>query len=378
MNRRCTLKNVILIFLLSASLSGLISCTLPIPGEEVAVAEAGPQVWIDVPVEGLWVPVDQPVRIEGHAARREGIARIEIWIAGELHLVVENPSGEEDLARFEQSWMPPGAGEYVIQAVAIGTDGVDSAPDSVRVFVGDEIIETVPTDTPTLPTDTPTNTPTLTGTPIATTTDTPTPTSTHTSTPTNTPTPTPTDTPFPPVEVSFWADQKSISADKCTTLHWDVEHATAVFLDGGGITGHGTKQVCPTKKTTYVLHVEAPGGNVDKSVTITVSKPPDVTPPPVPTPHVPADGLVIDCKTKQTLAWLPVEDPSGVVYYVRLERQVTATTWEPVDDWGPVSGKQVKADVVCGCIYRWTVRAQDGVGQYSAWSAWSSFSITMD
>jgi hypothetical protein len=106
--------------------------------------------------------------------------------------------------------------------------------------------------------------------------------------------------------------------------------------------------------------------------------PPDTTPPPVPTPAVPADELVLSCRSKQTLAWLPVNDPSGVVYYVKLERQKTATEWDSVHGWGPVDGKQVEADVDCGGIYRWAVRAQDGAGNQSAWSAYSNFSINLE
>jgi hypothetical protein len=29
----------------------------------------------------------------------------------------------------------------------------------------------------------------------------------------------------------------------------------------------------------------------------------------------------------------------------------------------------------CGYTYRWTVRAEDGAGNYSGWSAYSTFSI---
>jgi hypothetical protein len=94
---------------------------------------------------------------------------------------------------------------------------------------------------------------------------------------------------------------------------------------------------------------------------------------------VPADGLEIDCKSSQTLAWMPVSDDSGgpVVYYVKLERQVSPGNWQSVRGWGPVSGKQVDANVDCGIQYRWTVRAQDGAGNYSDWASWSHFSIRL-
>ena len=228
------------------------------------------------------------------------------------------------------------------------------------------------------PTDTPT--PTSTSTPTHTPTPTPThtPTSTPTATPTDTPTSTPTATPCLPAQVSFKADDTFIFKGECTMLRWDVEYATAVYLNGEGVVGHDTRKVCPASTTTYHLHVEAPCGNVDKSVTIEVSIPPDTTPPPVPSPAVPADGLRLTCRSKQTLAWIPVSDDSGVVYYVKLELQVKKGQWQSAGGWGPVTGKQVEANVQCGGIYRWMVRAQDGAGNYSDWSPWSHFSVTID
>ncbi len=196
---------------------------------------------------------------------------------------------------------------------------------------------------------------------------------------THTPTRTRTNTPWPPATVKFGADKTSLVQGECTNLYWDVTNATKVTLDGQGVAGHGTRQVCPDKTTTYNLHVQAPRGNVDKSVTITVTAPPDKTPPPVPSPRVPANGLAIACKSSQTLAWLPVSDPSGIAgYYVKLERQITANNWQSVRGWGPVTDKQVTASVQCGVKYRWAVRAQDGAGNYSDWSAWSSFAINLN
>jgi hypothetical protein len=174
-------------------------------------------------------------------------------------------------------------------------------------------------------------------------------------------------------------EEDSITSGECTVLHWDVEHATGVYLDGQGVAGHGTRQICPTSATTYDLHVEAPAGDVDRSVTVTVSAPVDTTPPPPPTPYVPADGLPIPCVSSQTLAWIPVSDPSGIAgYYVKLQRRASpAQKWQSAGEWGPVIGKQVDVSVECGYYYRWAVRAQDGAGNYSDWSGWSHFSVTL-
>lgn len=114
-----------------------------------AVPPGGPYVWIDVPTDGLRVEVGQEVRIEGHASHRGGIARVEIWVNGEPHLVEENPPTQGNLAHFDQLWMPPGAGEYTVEVVAVGVDGAESAPDSVHLYVGAEVAQATPVPTAT-------------------------------------------------------------------------------------------------------------------------------------------------------------------------------------------------------------------------------------
>ncbi len=107
--------------------------------------------------------------------------------------------------------------------------------------------------------------------------------------------------------------------------------------------------------------------------------PADNTPPPVPSPAVPANGLELSCRLSQTLVWMPVSDPSGIDgYYVKLERESTPGNWVSAGGYGPVSGKQVDVPVDCGGRYRWMVRAQDGAGNYSAWSAPSYFSVSLN
>jgi hypothetical protein len=119
-----------------------LACTLAACDREAR--SGGPYVWIDVPTDGLQGPVDLEVRLEGHAAYHGGIARVEVWVNGELHLVEESPATEGDLAHFDQLWMPPGPGDYTIQVVAVGLDDAASAPDSVRLRVGEQVAELTP------------------------------------------------------------------------------------------------------------------------------------------------------------------------------------------------------------------------------------------
>ena len=101
--------------------------------------------------------------------------------------------------------------------------------------------------------------------------------------PTPTPTPTPkpapaTPTPHPTATpgvggtatISFMADKTTLQAGQCTDLHWAVDNVSAVYLDGAGVTGHGSKHVCPGATTTYTLHVvKRDGSSEDRQGTIT-------------------------------------------------------------------------------------------------------------
>lgn len=62
--------------------------------------------------------------------------------------------------------------------------------------------------------------------------------------------------PPPPAEqISFRSDAPYVNGGSCTTLRWDVEGVQAVYLNGAGVGGHGSQQVCPCEPTTYTLDV---------------------------------------------------------------------------------------------------------------------------
>jgi hypothetical protein len=343
------------------------------------------QVWIDVPTDGLRVPVDRAVHIEGHASYSGGIARVEIWVNGEPHLVQEDPPTRGNLAHFDQMWVPPGAGEYIVEVKAIGADGAESAPDVVRLYVGEAVAEATPTLAPTPEGEVE---PTSAFTPTLEATEALTPTATFPP-PTRTPTPT---SPPPAAIIEFWADAGEIDAGKCTKLHWRVENVQAVFLDGGGVVGTGSREVCPCETMTYVLSVTLlDGAKTERSVTIKVKgscampttkptvSPPDTTPPSVPSVASPTGGAVLDCD-EVTLDWNSVSDPSTIAEYrVQVELQVTPGNWDPVSGspWNGLSETELELTLDCGGFYRWRVKAVDGVGNGSDFSAWAEFSINL-
>jgi len=368
MNKQCVLKRIVFALVLIASAGGLISC-VPVPGEEVA--DAGPRAWIDFPRDGASAPVGAPVVVVSHAYAEDGVVEVLLSVNGVAYRRDPPTSVGDALVEVRQEWAPTEPGLYTLEVRAYNAAGEVSGSDAITVRATGDALPTEiggPTEVPAatlVPTGVPTGVPTVV--PTAVPTDVPT-----------VPPPTWTPTPPPPPQVSFWVDDDSITAGECTTLHWEVSWTTYLEVNGTEVAGTGTWSVCPESTVTYTIHAEGPGGTVDQSLVVTVSEPPDTTPPPVPTPQVPANELVVACKSKQNLAWLPVEDPSGVVYYVKLEQQIKAGEWSSVAGYGPLTAKQVEVDVNCGGIYRWAVRAEDGAGNISAWSEWYTFSVNLE
>lgn len=98
--------------------------------------------------------------------------------------------------------------------------------------------------------------------------------------------------------ISFGADRTSLRQGECTTLRWNVEGIDSVYFDGGGVTGSGSRQVCPSRTTTYSLRVRLIGGGEDvRGVTITIA--------PTPTPWPTATAQATPTPT----SWWPTNTP---------------------------------------------------------------------
>ncbi len=139
----------------------------------------------------------------------------------------------------------------------------------------------------------------------------PTPVSTDTPTPFVTPTPTP--EPIP-ASINFNADQYLLEEGECTTLHWQVENADEIFLDGELVEALGARNVCPETKTTYELLVISAAGEELAYVTIEVESLPE---PPESPARLRVSDWICDPKLFQvTLEWVDVADnESGYKVY---------------------------------------------------------------
>jgi hypothetical protein len=379
MSTQRLLWKLVLILTLFALMGGTLSC-----GEEV---QTGPRAWIDYPRDKSSVPVGTSVSVISHAYARDGVAEVLLSVDGEAYR--RDPPAEPGASFSEvtQEWLPEEEGIYTLQVVTYDTAGATSNPATISVRVAGEVAAAPtdtpppppppdttaasPTDTPAPPTDTPvspTDTPAPpTDTPVSPT-DTPIP-------PTDTPipptdTPVPTDTPWPPAQVDFCCNTSLVQGE-CTTLRWDVEYATAVSLNGGGVAGHGTQQVCPDSTTTYDLHVEAPSGNVDRSVTVNVSAPPDTQGPDISglkssegSIDYSCDHCPLPCKTDISAN---VTDDSGVAWVKLIYKP--PKEGEKSGGMANAGGASYKATINAngwnaGTLEFW-VRAQDNKGNVS-------------
>jgi len=329
-----------------------------------------PQAWIDYPSDGASVSVGAPVNVVSHVFAREGVAEVVLSVNGEPYRRDVPAEAGSDFVSIQQTWAPVEAGTYILQVQGYDRQGQPGNPATVSVEVGGGDVMSVS----------------------------PTPVITVTSVVTDTPTPVITDTPTPVITVTqppsasviqFYSYPPEIGAGSCATIYWNVENAQRVVFGGVDQPFSGSYETCLCEDERYNLTVVNLDGTeerrtVDVNVTgscVTAPPPPaaDTTPPPVPSPTVPANGLELSCRSTQTLAWLPVDDPSGISgYYVKLEIEVKAGEWQSVAGYGPIPDKQVGVNVNCGGRYRWMVRAQDNAGNFSNWSTPSTFSITLN
>jgi hypothetical protein len=381
MTARYLLSRLILPLALLAVLAGILSC---------APVETGPRAWIDFPLDGSKYFPDTTVTVTCHAFAREGVAEVQLAVNGQAYRIGQPAQPGEQFVEIEMEWLATEPGDYLLSVTAFSMAGETSNPAHVTVTVVGKVPEFLLT-----PTEIRTEVP-LTETPVAPTTAPPAPTGTPRPPIATPPPPTgtarpPTATPPPPPPniVSFTANPPSIDAGQCSRLSWAVEGAiSAVYLDTEGVSDHDSRDRCPTTTTTYTLRAVGPGGERTANATVEVTRPsptpippsptpiPDTQGPPAPSLVSPTGGQGVGCGDV-TLRWNPVSDPSGIgMYYVKVEK-VTGSYKSGA--WNTTATQLVipVAWFECGQSYRWSVAAEDGLGNMGPWSEWGEFTVTV-
>lgn len=74
--------------------------------------------------------------------------------------------------------------------------------------------------------------------------------------------------------ISFTVDRTVINPGECVNFSWATENIQAVYFQGEGVVGVGTRQVCPSETATYELRVIRTDGVADpRYITVTVNAP---------------------------------------------------------------------------------------------------------
>jgi len=359
----------------------------------------GPQAWIDHPRNGASAPLGLPVEVISHAQSNQGIAEIVLLVNGVAYRrdLPANPG--EPLAKVRQEWLPEAEGTYTLQVTAYDSAGatVNSSPITVQIRPVMAVLPLPATEVPSV-----------------------------------TPVPGSPDLQIVSVEAIIEgykdgypfcntrviyrnAGDATVPTDFNIQFHFNgvptLENLVAgglapgmsaeiiftypfegmpyigINLDSTNLIAESSEdnnafaeiRMCGTPQTP-TFTIPAPATTIPPTPTSTIgvpTTPADTTPPPVPQPAVPADGLELTCRANQDLVWMPVSDPSGLAgYFVRLERRPNKdASWQAVGEWGPIVDKQHTVTVECGFYYRWSVRARDNAGNTSNWSPWSRFSV---
>jgi hypothetical protein len=127
---------------LSAALR-VVCLVLLTAGCNLQAGGAGPQTWIDAPLDGMTLPL-APVLVRSHAASDDGTAQAALLVNGAQVRVDQAADSSGQLIEFAQPWIPSGPGDYVLQVITLNHAGAEGLSNLVHVRIGDLV-----TDTPT-------------------------------------------------------------------------------------------------------------------------------------------------------------------------------------------------------------------------------------
>jgi hypothetical protein len=102
--------------------------------------DAGPQAWLEYPLEGQTMSLEEAVPFVVYASDAKGVAQVELRVNGEPLPAVQaealSPDGSSRLVRLDQEWQPPAEGEYIAEARGRNTASGYGEPAYVKFCVG--------------------------------------------------------------------------------------------------------------------------------------------------------------------------------------------------------------------------------------------------
>jgi uncharacterized protein YraI len=143
---------LLIVVVLILTLAGLTAWLLTRDGGQAEPTV--PTVFIQSPVAGSQVPVNQPVVVNATAGDPDGVVRAELWVGGNV-VDQQQSAVPEGQATFPVTlrWTPSAPGSYTLEMRAYDREGTASAPTTVMVTAVEG--QAGGTPTPTLPGETP-------------------------------------------------------------------------------------------------------------------------------------------------------------------------------------------------------------------------------
>jgi len=309
-------------------------------------------LWIAAPVNDLELPPGEPVHLEGHVRSADGVTAVEVWADDTLLATLTDLAPLGELLHFETYWTPTEPGDVMLTAISRAGDET-LGEDSVRLHIRKQVVD-IPTTLPLAVITPPGITPDV----------------------------------ITPEPALCEPTVTAIMNANCRSGPEGVFDVVGYLLDDEAAAIEGR---LADSSWWLIPNPDRPGqcwiaSNVVEATCLgedipVVAKPPTPVPvddkaPPVPSPAYPIGGQNLVCVTQITLAWQPVSDESGIAaHQVQLERSMDNASWDPVpgSPWMTGDGNKLTVSFDCGWYFRWRVRAQDGAGNWSEYSAWAYF-----
>ncbi len=100
----------------------------------------GPQVWIEFPLDGQMMPLQEPVPFVVYATDAQGITQITLRVNGEdlpaSHIEALSADGSQRTVFLDQEWVTDQQGEYIVEARGRNSAGTYGEPAYVKFCVG--------------------------------------------------------------------------------------------------------------------------------------------------------------------------------------------------------------------------------------------------
>ena len=237
---KLVLPGVIIVLLAGITVACLVLFVVLLLGSGKGV----PTVVIQSPPEGAQVFVGNEVLLQTTASGTSDITLLELSVDGSLVATASSPDPDgRSTLTVSKRWTFVETGEHSVSAIAYTAEGKTSKTESTEVKAVQDGGEVQPLPTPL-------------------------------STPATEATSTATAEPSLPKIEYFRANPQDINVGKCTMLEWgNVADATKAEIDPeiGGVGTPGSREVCPSETTTYVLTATGPSGATTVTTTVSVS-----------------------------------------------------------------------------------------------------------